>query len=63
LALRKPSSAKSAELTQPVRTSSDGSALASANLSVRDGAVVSLTSAAVLLLEQSGHHVDATLQA
>ena len=41
-------------------SSSDSSALASTDCSVRDGAAVLLTAVAVLLLEQSGHHVDVT---
>ena len=46
--------------TVRVRTSSGSSALASTDWSVRDGAVVSLIAAAVLLVEPRGHHVDVT---
>ena len=41
-------------------TTSDGVVLTSTGGSVRDGAVVMLIAAAVLLLEQSGHHLDVT---
>jgi len=41
-----------------ISTSSDGAVLTSTGGSVRDGAVVTLIAAAVLLLGQSGHHLD-----